>query len=96
LSISDNEICTADGIYQKFIQSLRVYNKTSAGTVTISVYDAETATTIESYSLDLAIGDTITDKMGYTLRKGDKLIITPTVTGCYYTIAGEIIIPLRR
>jgi hypothetical protein len=67
--------------------SIRVSNP-AAYDITLTKYDASTATSINVYTLNLAAGDVMTDNLVYLLNANDYIELTSTVPGTTYVIFG--------
>lgn len=59
-------------------------NNPNAYTITLSRYDAATASTVNLYTNVLNAGDSVIDTTNYLLSPGDKIILTTTAPGTVY------------
>jgi len=59
-------------------------NNPNAYTITLSRYEASTASTVNLYTNTLAAGDSVIDTTTYVLYPGDKIILTTTSPGTVY------------
>lgn len=69
------------------IVSIRVSNPL-AYDLTLTKYNARTATSINVYTLNLNAGDVMTDNLVYLLNSNDYIELTSTVPGTTYLIFG--------
>lgn len=69
------------------ITTLRFYNP-SAYVLTLTRYDAISATTETLYRLSLGAGDTVTDDLLYALNTGDELVVFSDIPGTTYYVYG--------
>jgi len=69
------------------ITLLKFYN-TAAYILTLTRYDALTASTETIYEFNLSAGDSVTDNTIYALNPGDQLIVYSDIVGTSYYVYG--------
>lgn len=88
LALAGTIIHQAPANNSSVVKSIR-FNNPSACAITLSHYNASTATTSVIYTINLSAGDIMTDTFPFFLDENDRLIATPTSTGTSFTIEGE-------
>lgn len=87
LLLTGTDIYVAPTNNRSTIQSIR-FNSAVDYSITLSHYDAATATTTGVYTMYLSAGDILTDTFPFNLNSGDKLIALSNPAGATYSVQG--------
>jgi hypothetical protein len=83
-----NVIITAAVGWRAIISGI-TFNNPAPLTVTVSLYKASTATSIDVYTFTLAAGDVVADNNQYVLLPGDILTVTTSIGGTNFMMSGN-------